>query len=217
MLLQTLSTAAGIFSIWLVPPPGVLVTSKLVDIVSELATEFAPAGASNFTPHVTIVPDIHVDPVEAQAPLLAKLRAVAGTIEPFNLTFAANPIHTTAEWSQSMVAYVDVSAKLADAHRKLTAEFNGHKASTTWKEPSEHPHVSLIYATLGPAQKEAAKTRVLQDAPWLLQRLSFPVEELQLWLTGSKVSDVTTWTPVGVFPLKGVASKRVAGEVAKAA
>jgi len=217
MLLQTVSTAVGIFSIWLAPPSGDPVHSDLAGLVSGLATEFASAGARNFTPHVTVLQDIQVDPIEAQGPLLAKLHEVAGTIEPFSLTFTADPVHATVEWSQSLVAYLAADAKLTAAHKKVTAAFNGPRASTAWAAPSAHPHVSLMLAPLTAPGRVAAKARALAMAPWLSQQRSFPVEELQLWLTGPKLWNVPTWTLVGIYPLKGVASKRLASKKAKAA
>lgn len=207
MLLQTISTTIGIFSIWLVPPEGDYINSGLQDLVQELSVEFASSNAKSFTPHVTVVQDIEVEPVYATAPLIGRLRDMAATIDPFNLTFSADPVHTTNQWYQNVVAYLDMSPDIVSVHNKLVSEFHGHNASVDWKEPSEHPHMPLVCATLTTAEKEQAKAKILSHSPWIFNQLSFPVEELQLWFTGPMMVDMDAWTLVGAAPLKGVAAR----------
>jgi 2'-5' RNA ligase len=165
-------------SLWLMPEGET--AEWLAARIDRLA---ARHGTERFAPHLTLLSALEL--AERQA--LVAAGCAAAEIAPFTVTL--DDIQGRDEHFRCLFVRAKRDGALQAAHATAARAFE--------REPDAGflPHVSLVYGTLAPDEKQAIAHEVGEEL-----RVRFEVRRFHLWRTEGPV---TEWRELGVFALGG--------------
>ncbi|CAE7409862.1 unnamed protein product [Symbiodinium pilosum] len=158
--------AATAYSLWLLP--DVEKQGRLDDLVGRVAKEF---NSSCFDFHVTLLGGIKSDNLPD---LKASLVRLAGSLQPFDISFGTNSIAVYDTWNQNLLLLAEDSPALNTANLAAHRTFTDAAAQeAAFAAPSMRPHGSLLYGPHSMEERRQAEEWVRKEgccstAFWIL-------------------------------------------------
>jgi hypothetical protein len=168
--------ATGI-SLWLVPEGDE--RQVLEGLIGDLASKL---GAPPFAPHVTLIPGI----AGREGDVVRRTREMAATLEPHALPLG--PVEGRSEYFRCLYARIPETLRLLTTRAQARLTFRGAG------EALFEPHLSLVYGSLSPEEKEPLIAALTGRLP---PRLTCTV--LEVVRTAGATSD---WRSLARFELR---------------
>ena len=134
-------------------------------------------GACPFVPHVTLL-------TSASGPKIktAPLGAAVGCLQPLSIELEG--LADTSEYFRCLVLVLKRSEAFDSFKSRLAAALG-----STSLQASYRPHLSLLYASLGPRDRRTLRERVTIELP-----LRIVISDL--WLVDTTSHDPSSWVPI---------------------
>lgn len=164
------------FSLWLMPEGAP--RERLAGWIDRLADRY---GSERFPPHVTLL----AGAAGARRDVLARAAAVAARLAALDVRLGG--VDGRDEHFRCLFAHVTSPARLVAAHEAAARAFEREP------EPEYLPHLSLVYGSLPPEQKQVLAREIGGGVD-----ARFEARRLHVWSTEGPVVE---WREIGAFDL----------------